>query len=124
MAKNVLGTDLTICCSNPTTGFYRNGKCDTGPEDSGMHTICAVMTDSFLEFSRKVGNDLSTPIPEYHFPGLQAGDRWCLCMDRWREALANHSAPKILLEATHISVLEFIDLEVLKQYAFEEENSW
>lgn len=101
------------CCSNPVTGFYRDGYCRTGPEDRGMHTVCAVMTDDFLAFSKAAGNDLSTPRPEYDFPGLQPGDRWCVCVERWQEALeAGHAAP-VVIEATHLSALEFVSLEDL-----------
>jgi uncharacterized protein (DUF2237 family) len=115
--KNVLGTKLQICCLSPVTGFYRNGRCDTGPEDLGMHTVCAQVTAEFLEFSKKRGNDLSTPVPVYDFPGLQPGDRWCLCALRWQEALDAGVAPPILLEATHESVLQYIPLEQLRKYA-------
>jgi len=116
MAKNVLGTELQCCCTNPMTGFYRNGICDTGPDDHGMHTVCVSVTDEFLKFSKAVGNDLSTPIPEYDFPGLKEGDKWCLCISRWIQAKEAAMAPKVSLEATHISVLEFINLEELKEF--------
>ena len=115
MASNVLGDDLQPCSLNPVTGFYRNGTCDTCADDKGKHTVCAVMTDEFLEFSAQAGNDLSTPVPEYQFPGLKAGDRWCVCMGRWIEALNADMAPKIVLESCHISVTEFVDIEVLKK---------
>ncbi len=118
--KNVLGTKLQICCLSPVTGFYRNGRCDTGPEDLGMHTVCAQVTAEFLEFSKKRGNDLSTPVPGYDFPGLKPGDRWCLCALRWQEALEAGVAPPILLEATHESVLQYIPLEKLQEYALVE----
>lgn len=117
MARNVLGTDLIACSKDPMTGFFRTGLCDTCAEDGGQHTVCALMTDEFLEFSRSRGNDLSTPFPEYGFPGLKAGDFWCLCRGRWEEAHAAGVAPRIRLEATHASVLEYIDLDVLKSYA-------
>ena len=117
MASNVLGGDLRPCSLNPVTGFYRNGTCDTCADDKGKHTVCAVMTDEFLEFSAQAGNDLSTPVPEYQFPGLKAGDRWCVCMGRWIEALNADMAPKIVLQSCHISVTEFVDIEVLKKYA-------
>lgn len=120
MAKNVLGGDLESCCMDPVTGFFRNGKCDTNAEDAGMHTICAVVTEEFLAFSKLAGNDLSSPAPEYGFPGLQPGDRWCLCLARWIEAYEADNAPKISLKATHASVLEFIDMDVLKDFAVEE----
>ena len=113
MAKNVLGTELQCCCTNPMTGFYRTGKCDTGPDDHGMHTVCILATDEFLKFSKAVGNDLSTPMSEYDFPGLKAGDKWCLCISRWIQAKQAGIAPKVDLNATHISVLEYVDLEDL-----------
>lgn len=119
MAKNVLGTPLETCSSDPLTGFYRDGCCHTGAEDHGLHLVCAEMTDEFLEFSAERGNDLSTPIPAYGFPGLKPGDRWCLCALRWKEALQAGHAPKVHLEATHISTLEFVDLEDLQQHAVE-----
>ena len=118
--KNVLGTKLNICCLSPVTGFYRNGRCETGPEDRGMHTVCAQVTAKFLEFSKKQGNDLSTPVPAYEFPGLQPGDRWCLCALRWKEALDAGVAPPIILEATHVSVLDYIPLEKLQAHSLVE----
>lgn len=99
------------------TGFYRDGYCRTGPGDVGLHTVCAVMTEEFLEFSASVGNDLSTPRPEMEFPGLQPGDKWCLCVTRWEEARQAGKAPQVLLEATHSSVVEFVNLEDLIEYA-------
>jgi uncharacterized protein (DUF2237 family) len=117
--RNVLGTELEPCSFDPLTGFYRDGCCRTGKEDVGMHTICVETTAEFLKFSKRVGNDLSTPIPEYAFPGLSPGDRWCLCCLRWKEAHAAGVAPRVILEATHMSVLEFIDLEVLQEHAVE-----
>ena len=117
MAKNVLGGQLMICSEDPLTGFFRNGKCDTRADDQGMHTVCALMTDEFLAFSREHGNDLSTPIPEYGFPGLKDGDYWCLCLSRWIQAYEKGMAPQVKLEATHASVLEFIDFERLQEYA-------
>ena len=117
MAKNVLGTALVTCSENPLTGFFRNGKCDTRADDHGMHTVCALMTGEFLEFSREHGNDLSTPIPEIGFPGLKPGDYWCLCLSRWIQAYEHNMAPKVKLEATHASVLEFIELDKLKKFA-------
>ncbi|MHC5011528.1 MAG: DUF2237 family protein [Planctomycetota bacterium] len=119
MAKNVLGTDLATCSRNPLTGWLRNGLCDTGRGDFGLHCVCAVMTDAFLAFTRSRGNDLSTPSPASGFPGLREGDRWCLCIDRWREALAEGVAPPVVLEATHISTLEFVELEDLERHAFD-----
>jgi hypothetical protein len=117
MAANVLGGDLISCSTDPLTGFYRNGCCDTGSEDAGVHTVCALVDDRFLEFSVSVGNDLSTPRPEFGFPGLRAGDRWCLCASRWAEALEAGVAPKVVLEATHLRTLEWIDLADLQAHA-------
>lgn len=117
MATNVLGGPLQSCCMDPVTGFYRNGRCDTGPGDHGLHVVCALMTDDFLRFSKSRGNDLSTPVPQWGFPGLKEGDRWCLCATRWKEALEAGMAPKVVLEATHISMLEFATLEELQAHA-------
>ncbi len=117
MAKNVLGTELVPCSMDPLTGFYRNGCCDTGRDDVGLHIICVETTAEFLKFSKSRGNDLSTPNPMYDFPGVQPGERWCLCALRWKEALDAGFAPKVILEATHMSMLEFVDLEVLQQHA-------
>ncbi len=117
--RNVLNTELEPCSFEPLTGFYRDGCCRTGRDDIGMHTVCVQATESFLEFSRRVGNDLSTPIPEYDFPGLKPGDRWCLCCLRWKEAFEAGVAPPVYLEGTHISVLEFVDLEVLQDFAID-----
>jgi uncharacterized protein (DUF2237 family) len=114
---NVFGEPLEACSASPLTGFYRTGFCVTGPEDAGRHTVCAVMTDAFLAFSKSRGNDLSTPHPEWAFPGLKAGDRWCLVAMRWVEALEAGMAPMVVLRATHQSVLEIAELEVLKKYA-------
>lgn len=114
---NVLGGPLAPCSFDPLTGYYRDGHCRTGPGDRGLHTVCALMTDSFLEFSKSRGNDLITPMPEYNFPGLKAGDPWCLCMGRWMEALDAGCAPRIKLDACHISVLEFVDLATLQAHA-------
>jgi uncharacterized protein (DUF2237 family) len=116
-ARNVLGGELKPCSIDPVTGFYRNGCCETGPEDMGLHTVCAVMTDAFLAFSRSMGNDLSTPRPEYGFSGLKPGDRWCLCAPRWKEALDAGMAPKVVLESTHEETLAIVPLGVLKDYA-------
>ncbi len=115
--KNVLGTPLTSCCQDPMTGFYRDGFCRTGKEDHGLHLVCIEATDEFLEFSQSRGNDLSTPIPEWGFPGLKAGDKWCLCVLRWKEALEAGQAPRIDLQATHISALEFVSLSDLKAHS-------
>lgn len=113
---NILGTRLQPCSTAPMTGFFRDGCCETGPTDRGRHIVCAVMTDEFLDFSRQCGNDLMTPRPEYRFPGLKAGDQWCLCLERWREALKAGKAPKVVLEATHQIALERISLETFKAY--------
>lgn len=115
--RNVLGTNLGPCCTDPVTGFYRDGFCQTGPEDLGSHVICVLMTDAFLDFSRRRGNDLTTPIPEYGFPGLKAGDKWCLCALRWKEALLEGKAPQVDLQATHESALEYVTLEQLQSHA-------
>lgn len=117
MATNVLGGELLPCSTDPMTGYFRNGKCDTCADDVGMHTVCIEATEEFLAFSRNAGNDLSTPVPVYGFPGLKPGDHWCVCLSRWVEAYEAGFAPKIDLRATHISALEFIDLDVLKEYA-------
>jgi uncharacterized protein (DUF2237 family) len=116
-AKNVLGTPMESCSTKPLTGFFRTGCCDTGPGDVGLHLVCAVMTEEFLAFSKMRGNDLSTPKPEWGFPGLKSGDRWCLCVTRWKEAFEADMAPKVILESTHISSLEFVSLEELKTHA-------
>lgn len=120
MAKNVVGTDLQTCSTEPMTGFYRDGCCNTGGSDTGLHVICAVMTAEFLEFSKSRGNDLSTPNPLYRFAGLQPGDRWCLCAARWKEAYDAGQAPKVVLEATHVSSLEFASLQQLQEHAAED----
>jgi uncharacterized protein len=122
MAKNVFGDDLLVCSADPVTGFFRNGKCDTCGDDTGMHTVCAEMTAEFLAFSKSAGNDLSTPLPEYRFPGLQPGDRWCLCMPRWIQALEAGMAPKLYLKATHISVIEHISMDILLEYALDADD--
>ncbi len=116
-ARNVLGGELKPCSNTPLTGFFRNGCCETGPDDLGLHTVCAVMTAEFLAFSRSQGNDLSTPQPAYGFPGLKPGDRWCLCAPRWKEALDAGMAPQLVLEATHEETLAIVPLGVLKDYA-------
>lgn len=116
-ARNVIGGELATCGERPLTGFYRTGCCDTGPEDLGLHLVCAVMTREFLEFSRRNGNDLVTPVPAHGFQGLKPGDRWCLCVTRWKEALQAGAAPPVVLEATHVSAQEFVDLEELQAYA-------
>ena len=119
MAKNVLGGDLEPCSMDPVTGFFRDGCCHTGADDIGLHLVCAEMTQEFLDFSRQRGNDLSTPMPQYGFPGLKPGDRWCLCVERWKEALEAGMAPRVILEATHISALEFVSIEELRAYAID-----
>lgn len=117
--RNVLGGPLGECSSKPLTGFYRDGCCNTGTEDRGVHTVCSVMTKEFLEFSLTHGNDLSTPMPDFGFPGLRPGDRWCLCAARWREALRAGSAPKVVLTATHERTLDYVSLEDLKKHAID-----
>ena len=115
--KNVLGGELKLCCSNPVTGFYRDGYCRTGAEDTGRHTVCIVATTEFLAYSKGVGNDLSTPRPEYAFPGLKEGDKWCLVALRWKQALEDGMAPMVVLESTHESVLQNASLDELKRFA-------
>ena len=114
---NVLGTPIHDCSKDPLTGFTRSGCCETGPQDRGSHTVCALMTTEFLTFSRSRGNDLSTPVPEYGFPGLQAGAQWCLCAARWLEAYGAGCAPQVVLEATHEKALDIIPLAALKEHA-------
>lgn len=116
-SRNVLGKPLRVCCMQPTTGFFRNGCCDTNETDFGVHTVCAVLTEEFLSFSKAAGNDLSTPRPEFGFEGLKAGDKWCLCAARWVEAYEANMAPNIILSATHERTLDFVDLETLKAFA-------
>jgi hypothetical protein len=118
-ARNVLGGPLECCCTSPLTGFYRTGTCETGPQDVGTHVVCARVTAEFLEFSVARGNDLVTPVPEFAFPGLKPGDRWCLCAARWREALAVGVAPPVALASTHEKALEFVPLEELKRHALD-----
>ena len=119
---NVLGSDLESCRSfkeddEIITGFYRDNCCNTGPDDFGLHTVCCIMTQSFLTFSKSVGNDLSTPIPEYNFKGLREGDHWCLCASRWQEAFNAGKAPKVILKSTNMATLSVIKLEDLKKYS-------
>lgn len=116
-AKNVLGEPLESCSTQPMTGFFRDGCCNTSREDRGSHTVCAIVTESFLAFSKASGNDLSTPMPAYGFPGLADGDRWCLCAPRWQEAFEAGRAPRVLLRATHEGALAFCDLADLKAHA-------
>lgn len=117
---NVLGTPLLPCCLENSTGWYRNGTCETDPSDHGRHVICAIMTEEFLAFSKQMGNDLSTPIPEYNFAGLKPGECWCLCAGRWQEAFEAGIAPKVKLKACEQSALEIVDLENLKSHAVSE----
>ena len=119
--SNVLGDPLQPCCFEPVTGFYRDGFCRTGPGDVGLHTVCAEMTADFLAFSQAMGNDLSTPRPEYQFPGLQPGDRWCLCVTRWKEAFEAGKAPRVRMASTHLSALEFVSLEELQSSALSDD---
>jgi hypothetical protein len=114
-----MGEPLQSCCTSPMTGFYRTGRCDTGPGDHGIHVVCARVTEEFLSFSRARGNDLTTPMPEYGFPGLKPGDKWCLCAQRWKEAMRAGVAPPVVLASTHISALEFVSLEELSEYALD-----
>ena len=114
---NVVGGELQPCSSEPLTGFFRDGCCSTSPEDVGSHTVCAVMTAEFLEFSRLAGNDLSTPRPEWGFEGIQPGDRWCLCASRWLEAYEARQAPEVVLGATHVRALEVVPIEALTSHA-------
>ncbi len=122
-SKNVFGEPLETCNEDPMTGFYRDGCCNTGPQDHGLHLVCAVMTDEFLKFSKARGNDLSTPVPQYRFPGLKAGDKWCLCALRWKEAYDAGAAPKVYLEATHEKVLDHVPMEALLEHALRSEPS-
>jgi uncharacterized protein len=117
--RNVFGEPLAVCCVAPMTGFYRTGCCETGPEDRGAHVVCVETTAAFLEFSKSRGNDLSTPMPEFGFPGLKPGDRWCLCAARWQEALEAGAAPRVVLAATHETALEHVALADLKRHALD-----
>ena len=118
-AKNVLGENLEVCCTSPMTGFHRNGSCETGPRDIGTHVVCAEVTDEFLSFTRSRGNDLTTPAPMHGFPGLKPGDRWCLCVSRWKEALDAGIAPPVILAATHDGALNSVSREDLKKHALD-----
>ncbi len=118
-ARNVMGGPLAGCCMRPKTGFYRDGYCHTGPQDIGSHTVCAQMTTEFLRFSVERGNDLVTPHPEFGFPGLKPGDRWCLCVGRWKEAFDAGVAPPIVLAATHEKALEIVALDALRRHALD-----
>ncbi|PSB05716.1 DUF2237 domain-containing protein [filamentous cyanobacterium Phorm 46] len=116
-ATNVLGGKLETCCTSPMTGYYRDGKCNTGGGDFGAHTVCSQLTEEFLQFTKSNGNDLSTPVPEFNFPGLKPGDCWCLCASRWKEAMDAGCAPLVVLAATHALTLEYVSLDELKQHA-------
>ena len=117
MNKNIFGEPLITCSSNPVTGYFRNGCCDTDNTDIGMHTVCVIVNQDFLLFSKAVGNDLITPVPQYGFKGLKDGDKWCLCALRWKEALANNVAPKVILEATNEKSLDVISIKDLIKYS-------
>ena len=117
LSINVFGKELEMCCEDPETGFFRNGMCDTCREDQGVHTVCILATEEFLDFSKSVGNDLSTPHPEFNFPGLKPGDRWCLCALRWQEAYEQGKAPPVFLESTHEETLKIVDFNILQGYA-------
>ena len=118
ITKNILGGKLQTCGQQPRTGYYRNGCCETGPDDLGRHVVCAIVTNEFLEFSRSRGNDLITARPSYDFPGLKGGDRWCLCALRWKEAYEAGVAPPVVLEATHEAALRYLTLESLLSHAY------
>lgn len=117
--RNVFGEIIDTCSNRPMTGFYRTGCCHTGEDDVGLHTVCVEVSAEFLAFSKLRGNDLSTPLPEFGFPGLNAGDRWCLCAERWKEALDAGMAPRVILRATHEATLEVVALADLKRYAID-----
>lgn len=121
--RNVLGGELVPCSFDPLTGYYRTGCCESRGDDPGMHVVCAVMTDEFLAFSKSRGNDLSTPMPQYGFPGLRDGDQWCLCASRWQEAFEAGRAPRVVLAGTHLSALEFCDLDALVAHAIDAPTS-
>jgi uncharacterized protein (DUF2237 family) len=116
---NIFNEPLEACSFDPVTGFFRSGCCETSELDKGSHTVCAIMTEEFLKFSKSKGNDLSTPVPAFDFPGLNSGDRWCLCAARWLEAYEANSAPSIIAKATHIRALEIIPMEVIKEFALD-----
>ena len=119
---NVLGGKLEACCYKPMTGYYRDGFCNTGPQDYGVHVVCAIMTEEFLNYSSSCGNDLITPLPRYNFPGLKPGDQWCLCASRWKEAAEAGMACPVILESTHKNALQLIELDLLKKYAVKKTN--
>lgn len=122
-SKNVFGEPLQTCSENPMTGFYRNGCCDSGEDDRGQHMVCAVMTKQFLQFSKSKGNDLTTPMPQFNFPGLKPGDNWCLCAARWKEAYDAGMAPKVLLESTNELALNIVTMEMLIEHAYKREST-
>jgi len=122
MSKNIFGEPLKPCSIRPITGFYRDGCCNSGDDDQGVHSVCAVMTEDFLAFSKMAGNDLSTPMPQYNFKGLKPGDHWCLCASRWMEAYHADQAPLVILEATHERTLEYIDLHELVKFAWKHDE--
>jgi uncharacterized protein (DUF2237 family) len=117
--KNVYGDDINVCGYEPVTGYFRDGSCNADDRDHGLHTVCVQVTDAFLQYSKDKGNDLSTPVPEFGYPGLNAGDRWCICAQRWKEAYDDGVAPKVILLATNEKVLDIISLETLKKYAID-----
>tara|TARA_B100000809_G_scaffold3324_1_gene3644 strand:+ start:2895 stop:3272 length:378 start_codon:yes stop_codon:yes gene_type:complete len=117
-SKNIFGQPLIACSHKPLTGYFRDGCCNTDNTDLGVHTVCVIATEAFLTFSKSIGNDLSTPLPHYSFPGVKVGDKWCLCAVRFKEAHENNAAPKVLLEATNEKTLEIVDMEILIQHAF------
>tara|TARA_B100001059_G_C17828859_1_gene583265 strand:- start:306 stop:677 length:372 start_codon:yes stop_codon:yes gene_type:complete len=123
MEKNVFGEPLKMCCTKPMTGYFRDGVCRTISEDRGTHTVCAIMTNDFLAFSARQGNDLVTPMPYYEFLGLKEGDKWCLCVSRWIEAEKEGKAPKVILEATHEKTLEYTTMETLIKHAFKTKST-
>ena len=123
MEKNVFGEPLQMCCTNPMTGYFRDGVCRTISEDRGTHTVCAIMTNDFLAFSALQGNDLVNPMPYYEFPGLKEGDKWCLCVSRWIEAEKEGKAPKVILEATHEKTLEYTTIDTLIKHAFKTKSN-
>jgi len=123
MNKNIFGEKLITCSNNPMTGFFRNGCCDTDDSDLGMHTVCVIISDKFLLFSKSKGNDLSTSVPEFGFKGLKEGDKWCLCALRWKEALINNIAPKVILEATNEKTLDVIKIEDLLKHSHKKNKS-
>ena len=119
MVVNIFGDEIEACCYDPMTGYFRDGFCNTEVQDFGLHTVCSIMTNEFLEYSKAVGNDLSTPMLEYGFEGLESGDHWCLCAARWKQAFLDGKAPLVKLESTNILTLSIIEIEKLKQYALE-----